>query len=131
MMHAGNQKSITVNRLMLFEKLKANQIQHRKDYEEAVIGYRIKLKADLENALNFIDELPVDMLKELKVNFAFPSNFDKEYENAIVMLEWSVSENVDLDQQTFQQYVQNEWSWSRGFDLTASSYKTFAAGAMR
>ena len=51
MMHAGNQKTISVNRVKLILKLKENRVQHKADYEEAVIGYRIKLKADLLDAL--------------------------------------------------------------------------------
>ena len=131
MMHAGNQKTISVNRVKLILKLKENRVQHKADYEEAVIGYRIKLKADLLDALSLLEDSNTDeRLRRINVQFSFPSNYDKEYENAIAMLEWSVSENIDLDQSTFQQYIQNEWSWSRAFEVMNTTYKSFAAGAV-
>jgi hypothetical protein len=131
MMHAGNNRTVTVNRLKLIEQLKLNLYQHRQDFEEAVIGYKIKLISDLEFKLASVKSLTPKKLQDLEaVKFAFPPNFEREYVDAITMLDWSVSDTVELDQTSFKQYVQNEWSWSRGFDVTNNLYKSIAASAM-
>jgi hypothetical protein len=129
MMHANN-RSVTVDRLKLIEQLKANLIQHTKDYAEATIGYRIKLKQDLENALEFFDEKPYNVIAKLSVPSNPPKSYEKEYIDAIAMLEWSVSETIDLDQSLFKNYVQNEWAWSGQFDIMNTTYKAFAEGAV-
>lgn len=134
MMHGNNQKSVTVNRVKLIEQLKLNMAQHKGDYNEAVIGYRIKLMDDLALKLGEIQGLSAEEVLVVKtVSFAPPVSYEKEYIDAITMLEWSVSDTIDLDQTTFKQYIQNEWTWTRGFDVMNSTYKAFAGsvGAAR
>ncbi|MNK09880.1 hypothetical protein D3C87_278640 [compost metagenome] len=126
----AHSRTITVNRLKLIEQLKNNLVTHIKDHEEAVVGYQVKLVADLEKALLVAKSLHSSKLAEVKpVRFDFPRSYEKEYIDAIAMLEWSVGENIELDQTTFKQYVQNEWAWSQSFELTNTMYKA-AAGAI-
>lgn len=124
-----NDRSVTVDRLKLIEKLKENLEQHRQDHIEAMIGYRVKLKKDLEAALDFFDERSDEDIAKLSINFAVPRSYAKEYTDAIAMLEWSTQDVVELDHALFKQYVQNEWTWSGAFDTITSTYKTFAASA--
>jgi hypothetical protein len=131
MMHGNGQRSVTVDRLKLIEKLKSNLEIHIKDYEEAKIGYKIKLKQDLEDALEFFDERPYEQLPKLIVQNNPPRSYEKEYLDAITLLEWQVGDTVELDQTTFKQFVQNEWAWSGGFEAMNTTYKSFAASAAR
>lgn len=129
MMNA-REKAITVNRLKLIEQLKLNKAQHVADYEEAVIGYKIKLIEDLKAKLHQVSEATnEDALKIQAVPFNPPRSYEKEYDDAILMAEWTESDTIQLDQTTFKQYVQNEWSWSQSFDVMATSYKSFVTGA--
>jgi len=61
-MISANQRSVNVNRLQLLECLKKNLEIHKKDYQEALVGYKIKLEADLAGALKRLS-----MLKETEL----------------------------------------------------------------
>jgi len=129
MMH-GRDKTVTVNRVKLIEKLKENLEAHKKDYAEAVVGYRLKLIADLTGKLVQVKNLSDKEALEAKpVSFNPPQSYESQYVDAIEMLEWSVQENIELDHATFKAYVQNQWQWSGGFDSVTTMYKSFAAGA--
>lgn len=128
-MMTARQRSVTVDRLLLIEKLKVNLEIHRKDYIESVAGYRIKLKRDLENALAGFDKKSDREIQKMTIQFGFPTSYEKEYLDAIAMLEWSISETVELDQELFKQYVQNEWGWSQAFSIMNSTYKSFVTSA--
>lgn len=126
----ANDRSVTVDRWKLIDRLKANLELHRKDYAEAIQGYRIKLKRDLHDALFQFDDKCNAEIENLHIEFDFPRNYEKDYLEAINMLEWSEDEKITLDLQLFRQYVQNEWSWSQSFDGINSTYKAFAVGAV-
>lgn len=129
MMH-GREKTVTVNRLKLIEKLKENLEAHKKDYVEAVVGYRLKLISDTERMLSVLKNINDEGALTLNpVKFNPPQSYESQYVDSIEMLEWSVQENIELDHATFKAYVQNQWTWSSGFDTTAMLYKSFAAGA--
>ena len=130
MIQGNGGRQVTVDRIQLIEKLKANLVQHKADYEEAVIGYKIKLRADLENKLTHVKVASNEEVLEIKpVPFNPPRSYAKEYEDAITLLEWQVGDTVILDQTAFKQFVQNEWAWSSGFDVLNTTYKSFAASA--
>lgn len=130
-MMTSHNRVVTVNRIALIEKLKANLEKHKKDYEEAVIGYKEKLKYDLEQALDLVTlcQNPSDLRRLKPVRFEFPVSYETNYIDAIEMLEWSVEETIQLDQSSFKQYVQDEWSWTQSFSAVNSTYKAFAARA--
>lgn len=129
-MMTGREKQITVNKERLIAKLKENLAQHKADYAEAVVGYKIKLLADLEAKHYEVSENSDLAVLEIKpVSFNPPRSYAKEYEDAIIMAEWTEGDTIQLDQTTFKQYVQNEWSWSGSFEVMATSYKSFVAGA--
>lgn len=134
MMHGNGQRSVTVDRLKLIEQLKANLIKHVADYKEAVIGYKIKIHADVKHKLEQIELASDEEALEIKaISFNPPRSYEKEYTDAITMLEWQVGDTVELDQTAFKQFVQNEWTWSGQFEVMNSTYKAFAAsvGASR
>lgn len=129
-MHS-HQRSVTVDRLKLIEQLKVNLAKHKIDYAEAVIGYRMKLMDDLALKLGEVQACSAaEALKVRAVQFIAPVSYEKDYVDAIAMLEWSVSDTIELDQTLFKQYVQNEWGWSQNFEVASSMYKTFAAGQL-
>jgi DNA polymerase III delta prime subunit len=130
-MMTSRERSVSVDRVKLIAKLKENLEIHLKDYAEAKTGYRIKLKQDLENALANFDGSSHNELTKISVQNVPPRSYEKEYEEAIQMLEWSEDDKITLDNTLFKQYVQNEWTWTGQFDVMATTYKSFAAGAMR
>lgn len=130
MIQGNGGRQVTVDRLQLIEKLKANLVQHKADYEEAVIGYKIKIHSDLLVKIQEVELASDAQALDIKsVPFNPPRSYAKEYEDAITLLEWQVGDTVILDQTAFKQFVQNEWTWSAGFDVLATSYKSFVGAA--
>lgn len=130
-MMTGRDKQITVNKDRLIAKLKENLELHKADYEEAKIGYRVKLMADLAQTLDRVGNATDEEVLSFKaVPFNPPHSYAKEYEDAILMAEWTEGDTVLLDLTTFKQYVQNEWSWSGSFEVMNTTYKSFAASAL-
>lgn len=129
----GQNRTITVDRSLLIGQLKENLKIHKKDYAEAVVGYKIKLLEDLQNKIDQVNAASdEDTLKISAVQFSPPRSYEKEYADAITMLEWQVGETTELDQISFKQFVQNEWAWSQSFDTMNTMYKASAlAGPAR
>ncbi len=117
---------VNVDKYELLEKLKENLEIHKKDYLEAVEGYKIKLLEDLTAAKAAVEGLQAAELKGLQaVTFNFPVSHEADYVEVIDMLEVSTDEEIELDSTSFRAYFKNEWNWSRGFEMTANLYKTF------
>jgi hypothetical protein len=125
-----HRRSVNVKRTVLLEKLKENLIIHQKDFAEAVIGYKVKLLADLTTALAAVEKADPMALKNAKaVPFLFPMNQEKEYTEVIDMMEASVDETIGLDHESFRAYYKNEWAWSQGVATLNNSYKVFASNS--
>lgn len=129
-MISTHNKSVNVNRGQLLNTLKTNLATHEKDHKEAVLGYKVKLLADLQEAIIDVNMKNPEELKGYKgVVFQYPPSYAEYYQEIIDMLEMSVDENINLDSTSFQQYVKNKWAWSSGFEGITTQYKSFAAAA--
>lgn len=129
MMHSGRH-SVNVSRKDLLAKLKENREIHKKDYQEALVGYKIKLVADLKHALDQAERMPVERMQTLRaVPFDCPRSYEAEYNEIIDMMEVSVDDVINLDSSDFKSYFKNEWSWSNGFTMSANLYKSISASA--
>lgn len=140
-----NERTVTVNRMKLLQTLKVNRDKHRKEYIEAVAGYReaaIKaLNKKVANAHKTIDDnaamiaakierfdpehpLPnqVVVLEETSYMLEVPRDHTKSYEVAIEMAEWEVGENIELTQSQFQCFVMDDWDWKQSFQVLSRSY---------
>ena len=121
--------SVNVSRKELLDKLYENVAIHKKDYAEAVIGYKIKLIQDLKAKLAEVENSdPNDTLKINQVVFNRPASYENDYNEIIDMMEVSVDDVINLDASSFKSYFKNEWSWSGGFNASATLYKNAAAG---
>lgn len=122
------QRSVNVDRKELLAALKKNLEIHRKDYEEALVECKDRLVKDLAAALEKAQGVKDPRkLRNWSFRFQFPQSHVRDYEDVIEMLEMSVDEIINLDQESFKAYIKNEWSWSAGFALTKSMYSTDGA----
>lgn len=103
----------------LLDKLRANLEKHQADYELAVVGYRKAYKAELEDRLQRLEagEL-IDPRTELKK----PVEYSHKYRLTIQMLEQTTDEIIELDQDQFNQLVNDDWEWKDHFVGTNSAY---------
>ncbi len=130
-MFTAHKKVITVLKTDLLVKLKANKIAHEIDYAQAIDGYKIKLQGDLSTMLIAIGKVgALDVPNIPVVKFDPPQDRTKDYERAIMMIDMSATETIELDEETFNNYVMNEWSWSYSFNNSVSVYKSIHATAV-
>lgn len=144
------ERTVTVNRKNLLEKLRENLTKHRREYEEAVAGYKTlarerlektKRKAETALADNFgrikqkIDRFDpedengladvVTIIQSQSFNLKVPKDHSDAYRVAIQMAEWEVSDTVELTQGQFQCFVLDDWDWQKEFQQVTKMYNSF------
>lgn len=141
------ERTVTVKRLDLLEKLKSNRIKHEKDYLDAVSGYKAQAKERLEklktkilkaandnfevialkieqfnpNAENPLSN-SISLINETHFTLEVPKSHTRSYDIAIQMAEWEVNDTIELTQAQFQSFVLDDWEWRAKFDLIKSTY---------
>jgi len=109
------------------KKLEQNRAEHRKIFDEAVIGYRDEAIRQLESHIERIKAN--NKVVRISVYVTPPEDHTDDYDAAIEMLKWATGTDIELDEQTFRHYVLNEWDWTRSFITTNSAY-SFSARAL-
>ena len=116
--------SVTVKVDELLDILKKNREAHRAIFLEAQKGYR-------EEVIRRLDDMLADAREGRKitsyVQFEEPSDQTKDYDRAIRILEMSVDDEAELNDQTFRSFVMDDWSWKSNFLLSNSYYSATAA----
>lgn len=128
-------KMIRINRLKAIKTVEENLEKHRKEYAEQIADYRSaymvwakKNLASLEAGTSL-----EKMEKELYFNLPFPHNHEKDYQEALDILNWSVSDDstsiaesdqtIVIDRSEFDSWIRNQWHWRRDFALNTTIYK--------
>lgn len=124
-MFVNGTRAITVDHLALLETLKTNLEQHKKDFKEAMVGYRLAVIEELTEKLKKAkDGEEIEPQSECER----PVSHAKDYERVISMLRWSVGETVVLDEREFSCYVEDDWQWKANFNEVN---RTYTVGAPR
>ena len=117
MRQLGN-RTITVLKDKLIEKIKENKAAHIEAYAKAVIAYKEQalkqLAALTERANN--GEL------KLTLQLTTPIDNSANYDKIVEMFEWEVSDKVELGQQEFNEYVQDETDFAKIAKLSNMAY---------
>lgn len=104
----------------LLRTLETNRAEHIKDFDEAMEGYKVSMLKELLSKVKTIKKIG-------KVSHMFttvvPVSYEKDFDEAIAQLEWSVDKEVLLTAGEFKQLVLNEWSWQNSFKTTIGMYK--------
>jgi hypothetical protein len=112
----------------LINKLKENRSVHTQTYSDAMDGYFVSAKKELEKKIKSLDAKKVVSSFSVSV----PKDHTKEYDKIIEMLEMSTDEYIELSAREFDMYVRDEWisenekSMLRTYALSsanAASYK--------
>lgn len=113
------ESKITVKKSELLKTLKTNLETHKKDYKEAVEGFKKTAQEKLEEHLNI---LKTEGKVILTIGLVVPEEYSKEYERIIRMLEMSTAEEITISETQFSQYVMDEWNWKRNFSVSSQMY---------
>lgn len=108
----------------LLKALKANRDEHRSTFLEALDGYS-------KEAIKALNERIEDAKKNKRISLSFllvqPEDHTKDYDRVIRMLEMSVSEELEITQDQFSNFVMDDWAWSRQFYHSNRAYSSKAA----
>ncbi len=113
-------KTVTVNKVDLLSRLQENKEIHKAAHVEAFEGWVIETHEKLQTAINDLEE-DSKSFETLYVEGP-PRNYLDEYDTAINMLNWSTEDEIDLDYQSFRQYVEDDWNWKQSWSLSNSGY---------
>jgi hypothetical protein len=118
---------VRLNKSELLAIIKKNRAEHRDIFTEALEGYKQKMLALLNE---MIDEIKKGKRVEHMIRLVQPTDQTKEYDRAIRMLEMSVDDIVELDEETFANLVLDDWSWSHQFYNSNAQYSMKAASKL-
>lgn len=118
--------SVKVDRLELLEIVRANKEKHIKEFTESVKDYKLAvLKVTKEN-YDLAKTKNLDKIAEIESIPHRPSSYETNYTRAIRMLELSVEDTIDVEQDVFNQLVLDEWDWKHSFLAASTMYKTLS-----
>ena len=115
--------SIKMNRVELLEIVRANKEKHIAEFIESVEDYK-KLVLQIAQAnVKVAKTGDLEAFKKLKGLPAAPVSYEDSYKRAIRMLELSVEDVIEVEEDVFNQLVLDEWSWKRTFTASTMAYK--------
>jgi hypothetical protein len=117
---------VKVKKSEALEILRKNREAHHKIFAEALDGYK---KQAIELLEKHIQAIKAGRVARVRVSIPEPEDYTRKYDRAIRMLEMSVDDIIELDEETFAQFVMDDWDWKRQFLSTNARYSASAAAA--
>ena len=114
-------RTVTVKKQQLIDKLRENKEIHRREFTEAMVGYWITFEHGLKVIQEKVKKRDLAVDHSIPIE-ARPTSHEAEYDRAIKMLEWELSDEVTLSVNDFQCYVMDEWNWQRSFKSMHATY---------
>lgn len=114
-----NELTIQASVHVLITTLEENRAQHAADYEKAKKGWIKLLRKELQTMLSTLDD---GGELRLHIENQKPTSYVAEYDEAIEMLNFAISEDIELTAQQFRQYVKDDWDWKRNWKAGNTTY---------
>ena len=119
--------SIKMKRIELLDIVRANLGTHITEFNESVEDYqRLVLQSTTAN-LKLAKTASLDEFKKIKSLPSAPTSYEDSYKRAIRMLELSVEDIIEVEEDVFNQLVLDEWQWKRAFTVSNATYKVGAS----
>ena len=115
-----------MKRLELLDIVRANKEKHIKEFVEAVVDYKqLVVKVAAQN----VEIAATDTTqKQFKSWPTTPTSYEDSYKRAIRMLELSIEDVIEVEEDVFNQLVLDEWNWRNQFTASTMSYKAGLGG---
>jgi hypothetical protein len=115
--------AIKMDRVNLLKIVQENMSKHVEQYKESVEDYKaLALKLTADN-LKLAKTGELDKIAQIKSLPSKPVSYEDSYKRAARMLELSVDDIIEVEEDVFNQLVLDEWSWKRGFVAAGTAYK--------
>ena len=103
--------------------MRTNRDAHWAVFEKALLACREDILATLDRELQRAREgHPI----RVSYHFPRPEDHPPDYDRVIRMLEMSVQQVIDLDEEDFARYVMDDWEWKRMW--AANAYVSGVSG---
>jgi len=122
--HRNVMNAIKMNREQLLAIVRENKIKHMAEAEEAVLDYKALVLQIAQANAKLAKTGDLNEFKKMKAMPQAPQSYESSYARAIRMLELSVEEIIEVEEDVFNQLVLDEWDWKRGFVATSAMYKS-------
>jgi len=110
---------ITVSKEKLLAKMRENRESHKEQFEEALNGWKERVCKELEKAYkNALDGLKY----ETHFSLPRPTDHTPDYDEIIDQVEWNEEDKIDLDLNSFNQFIRDDWGWKQDFLMTNAMY---------
>lgn len=116
-------EKITVKKEDLLREVRKNREQHRKVFEEALIGFQ---RAVTEHLTSQLEKAKAGLRVETHIALQQPVDQTSDYDRVIRALEMSTEDKMELNEKEFAKYVMDDWSWSNQFWASNSMYSETA-----
>jgi hypothetical protein len=118
--------AIKMKREELLFIVRANKEKHVTEFIESVEDFKLLvLKVANANA-KLAKTADLEKFKEIKHVPTAPRSYEDSYRRAIRMLELSVEDIIEIEEDVFNQLVLDEWNWKTSFMASNSMYKSGA-----
>ena len=112
-------EKVKVQKRNLIEALRTNKDLHQREYDEALIGFRLAAEKELKLKLK---ELKAGKKDNIYISLQKPVSYVKQYNDVIGMLEISSEEEVSITMEEYLKYYKNEWEWKQTWQLSNAFY---------
>ena len=108
-MRRTGSRMIRVNKAKLIAKIEENKARHIKTYAKAVVAYKAEALKQLAEQTKIAEEGGL----MVKISLTTPVDNRLNYDKIIAMFDWDVADEVELEQQEFNEYIQDETEFAR------------------
>lgn len=112
---------IRVSKEKLLDILRKNRDIHCKESAMLMFEYKTAIKNTLNKLAEKANAGENVNIKEL---FAHPEphSYEKDYNDAIGMLELCVDATLEIDKNEYRQFVLDDWNWKSSFAMSKTAY---------
>jgi wobble nucleotide-excising tRNase len=117
-------RSVKVEKNELLGIVRENKKKHIKEFDESVKDYKKAAVKVAKEHVELAKTGDLDKISKIRAMPQRPNSYEKDYDRAIRMLELSVEDTIELEEDVFNQLVLDEWTWKNSFVATGALYKT-------
>jgi hypothetical protein len=115
--------AIKMNRLELLKIVRENKEKHEAAFVESVADYKVLVLQVATENLKLAKSADLNKIRIMKPVPNAPVSYESSYQRAVRMLELSVDEIIEVEEDVFNQLVLDEWHWKHSFVTASAMYK--------
>lgn len=115
--------AIKMKRTELLGIVRENKSKHIDLFNEAVVDYKHLVLQLAQANLKLAKTGELTEFSKIKPLPAAPVSYEDSYRRAERMLELSVDDVIEIEEDVFNQLVLDEWTWKRAFVTSNAMYK--------